>query len=462
MKQYIAAAGLALLALATTVKAQYNVLVDVSDQSPPYYGLWTDTHASVTNGEWISINSSGLWNIGGQAVYPDGFIDANDDLFLGDGLHGSLIAYVGSDPFQGNWPGEDHGYFFPQETNYWAAGTSVQFMSATNGELWLGFNDDATYGNYSDNSGSVTASLNFGFSTNVNSSYYMALVMGQVSSNSFSFGISNGIPSSVCSVYDSSDLDHWTLIDSLLLDSFGSSQSAYSLLNSCGGAPYPIVDGNFNNLTGVAYRFYKVTDGQFISRTIGFARLMIGPGTTNAPGTNALIANQFNSPVANTLDGLFNPMPDGTYLPGGAAIMKWNGSAYDIYTWNGSWGAGGSVTLNPGEAAFLVNPTTNAIPVTFAGLVDEGSLSQSFSAGQETQTSSQLPKAGGVQSTLGYIPNNDDQILIWTDSSYISYKYSSTAGHWVGHEPILQVGEGFFLNPKTNNIWLQNYSSRQF
>ena len=143
--------------------------------------------------------------------------------------------------------------------------------------------------------------------------------------------------------------------------------------------------------------------------------------------------------------------------------MKWNGSAYDIYTWDGtSWGAGGSVTLNPGEAAFLVNPTTSAIPVTFAGAVQEGGSSLTIPDGQYSQISSQLPEAGGIESTLDYLPHNDDQVLIWTGSSYVSHKYSSTTSRWVGTEPILQVGEGFFLNPANTNVWLQNYSSRHF
>ena len=61
---------------------------------------------------------------------------------------------MGSDPLQGHWG--DAG-FFPQSTGYLDVGSSLQFNSASNGELWLGFNDDAVSENVGDNSGSVTA-----------------------------------------------------------------------------------------------------------------------------------------------------------------------------------------------------------------------------------------------------------------------------------------------------------------
>jgi hypothetical protein len=466
MKKHIAAAGLALLALLTMANAQNNILVPIAPQPPPYYGLWTDTGTSLTNGEWININASGLWNISGPAASgntPDGFFDGSSDLFYGDGIHGGMVAYIGSNPFQGEWSPSGGNYFFPQTTNYWQVGTSVQLVSPTNGELWLGFNDDAESASYSDNDGLAVATLSLGFSTNAASDPDLALSVAQVSSNSFSFYITNGIPLSICAVYDSSDLEHWTLIDSLLLDTNGSSAQARSLLKLAGTEDNPIVNGAYANTTGVPYRFYKVTDGQFISETIGYVRLLIGPGTTNSPGTNSLIANQFEAAAGNTLNGLFDPMADGTILPTGAQIMKWNATAYDTYTWNGtSWGGGGSVTMNPGEAAFLVNPTAEPITVTFAGLVEEGSLSLSIPNGQYSLISSMLPKAGGVQTTLNYAPHNNDQILIWGDGNYISHKYASGTGLWSGQEPLLQVGEGLFLNPSTNNVWLQNYSSRHF
>jgi hypothetical protein len=78
------------------------------------------------------------------------------DLFLYSANHGELIAYIGSDPYQGHW---GDGSFFPQQTGYWAIGSSGQFTSNKNGELWLGFNDDAVSEVIGDNAGSVTADI---------------------------------------------------------------------------------------------------------------------------------------------------------------------------------------------------------------------------------------------------------------------------------------------------------------
>ncbi len=480
MKKLIAAASLALLALVNTIQAQINIPINVDDQYGTNYGLWTDTGTSVTNGEWININASGLWNVAGQAQNgntPDGIFDYSTDLFLDNGISGGLIAYVGENPFQGEWILNGSNGFFPQSTNYWQVGTSFQFCSANGGELWLGFDDDANGSPTDDNNGVVEATVSFGFSTNTATDTDLALSVAQVSSNSFSFYISNGIPLSVCAIYDSSDLEHWTLIDSLLLDNNGSSSEASSLLGSEVSSAYSIVNGAYANTTGVPYRFYKVTDGQFISKTIGYARITVGqeyavsPSTNYYTGTNSIIANQFEAAAGNTLDGLFNPMADGTYLPADSQIVKWNGSSFVYYTWDGTgWGGNGAVSLNPGEAAYLIiTPTNNPVTITFAGLVEEGTSSLSVSSNSDVLVSSMLPKAGGITSTLDYSPNYGDSAFLWTTNTYYDiYEYGGGGRldpdyAWRTTEPVLQVGQGFFLETSSsNNVWVQNYSSRHF
>jgi hypothetical protein len=54
----------------------------------------------------------------------------------------ALIAYVGSDPFQGQSYGTS---FFPQSSGYWEIGSSNQFTSTNSGELWLGVNDTIAF-----------------------------------------------------------------------------------------------------------------------------------------------------------------------------------------------------------------------------------------------------------------------------------------------------------------------------
>jgi len=429
--------------------------------------LWTDTGIAVTNGEWINVNASGFWY---WPAYndPDGYLDheppvyEGGDLWVADNLQGQLVAYVGINPYIGT--PFTNGVYTTNE--YWAVGTAGQFMSTTNGELWLGINDDAYSMNIGDNSGSIVATVATNFDTNFISNP-VTLTITQVTTNQFSFFISNGVPNTVCAIYDSADLVHWTLIDSIVLDGNGTSASATD--NNPPSGTTGLQSGDFVNNTGVPYRFYKVTDGQFVSRTIGFCNLWIGPGTTNAPGTNSFIANQFDEPNGNTLDGIFDPanqISGELPLPTGTIIAKWDatGGVYDYYTWSGStWGGSGGITLNPGEGAFLANPTSNPILVTFAGLVREGTSSLSVNSGSYILVSSILPKAGLIQDTLGYIPNFSDLIETWNGSGFQIDYYLNHHGtpEWIS-QPILTVGEGFFISPAANNIWNEYYSSHQF
>jgi hypothetical protein len=196
------------------------------------------------------------------------------------------------------------------------------------------------------------------------------LTNGVVSAGSFSFNIT-GLGGSYWNVYWSSDLTNWTLAGGVTLNASGI--------------------GTFtdNGVSGVPQQFYHVSNGSTCSQAIGFVRLTANPGYT-------AIANQLDSPQGNTLDGLFNPtMADGTSLTAGTQIQKCNGSAPVTYTWNGSsWGGNGSVTLNPGEGALLLNPTNTPLTVTFVGLVREGSLSLPLTAGQFYLVSAMVPMAG--------------------------------------------------------------------
>src|SRR5262249_36222576 len=179
-------------------------------------------------------------------------------------------------------------------------------------------------------------------------------------------------------VSESSDLVNWTIIGGVTLNSSGT--------------------GTFsdNQISGVPSRFYKLSNGTCCSQAIGFSRTVIPPG-------NVMIANQFDA-AANTLDGLFKPnMVDGTSLPTGTVIDKWDGSQYLSYTWNGSIWSDGTATLNPGEGAFIENSGSSGFTVTFAGLVRQGNLVNPVQAGNYI-CSSILPKAGALATDLGYSP----------------------------------------------------------
>jgi len=74
---------------------------------------------------------------------------------------------------------------------------------------------------------------------------------------------------------------------------------------------------------------------------------------------------------------------------------------FDTSTWSsGAWSPDGNAILGPGMGAFIINPTNNAFTVSFVGLVREGSLSLSLTAGQASLISAMVPM-GAESSRVG-------------------------------------------------------------
>src|SRR5262249_35669910 len=150
------------------------------------------------------------------------------------------------------------------------------------------------------------------------------------------------------------------------------------------------------------------------SQAIGFVRIQVGAGTTNFPGTNSMLANQLDTSGGNTLDHLFNvagsgAMPDGTALPNGSVIEKWDDASdgFLYYTWNSMSGwhdatsnPAGTITLNPGEGGFLV--ITDPLTVTFVGTVRDGTLDLPLVGFHFHIISAMIPMAGSLQTGLSY------------------------------------------------------------
>jgi hypothetical protein len=123
--------------------------------------LWTDTGIYLSIGSSVSATASGSWTPSTDYPWllcgPDGVsLEGWTDGFMLGANTGALIAYVGSDPYQGHW---GDSTFFPQAAGYWLIGSSGQFNSPYAGELWLGFNDDAQSMLVGDNAGSVIAEV---------------------------------------------------------------------------------------------------------------------------------------------------------------------------------------------------------------------------------------------------------------------------------------------------------------
>jgi hypothetical protein len=122
----------------------------------------------------------------------------------------------------------------------------------------------------------------------------------------------------------------------------------------------------------------------------------------------------------------------------------------------GKWSVNNSVVtnaVNPGSGFFVNIPGSVATNVTFVGNVITGTNTYPIVAGYQIVAPSG-PVAGTLDTTNGYTPTKNDQILVWTGTGYITHKYSGTA--WsAGGSPVLTVGESVFLNAVDNTNWTE-------
>ena len=76
--------------------------------------------------------------------------------------------------------------------------------------------------------------------------------------------------------------------------------------------------------------------------------------------------------------------------------------------------------------------------------------------------SSQAPISGGITSVLGYQPQNEDQVYVWSSAAQTypsSYEYLTGVG-WLGGEPTLSVGQAIFIDNQTatTNTWVNSFT----
>lgn len=77
-------------------------------------------------------------------------------------FHAALLAYIGLDPYQGQWGSSS---FWPQHTGYVNVGSDRTFVADKSGTLWLGINDDAVTQSIQDNYGSMSAEVTINLGT---------------------------------------------------------------------------------------------------------------------------------------------------------------------------------------------------------------------------------------------------------------------------------------------------------
>jgi hypothetical protein len=185
---------------------------------------------------------------------------------------------------------------------------------------------------------------------------------------------------------------------------------------------------------------------------------------TCPPGFSIVACPLIASPN-NTISNLLNNS-SGTYARVKVySFSTSSGYAIDTGTASG-WLAGGTNTLNPGQAVFISNPGTSNLTITFVGTVPSGPMTNVLSPGFNL-VSSIVPSSGDLvtNSLTGFTNANPrDKLFVFTPGTGYSTYTATSKTNWLGGDPTLaNVGEGFFYENNTANPldWVENYSVGQ-
>jgi hypothetical protein len=187
----------------------------------------------------------------------------------------------------------------------------------------------------------------------------------------------------------------------------------------------------------------------FSVNAVGYVKVTVKPGFQ-------LIANPLDA-ADNTIKALLANVPEGTTL------YKFDASTglFDIQNFFGVWVPNENTTLNPGEGAFILNPGTTDVTLTFVGEVKQGTLTQSVPAGFSIQAS-QVPQEGQLDTDLKYPAGDGDTVYKFDEATQL-YEISNffgdpATGVWVPSAPRLDVGESVFVNKLAAATWTRTFS----
>jgi hypothetical protein len=203
-----------------------------------------------------------------------------------------------------------------------------------------------------------------------------------------------------------------------------------------------------NNNTQQHYRTMKKTlliavaalaAGIVSSQAQVYSQNIVGYVNVASPAGFSIIGNQLDTGT-NTLANLLPAPANGT------TIYKYGSAGYVGFTYVNGWGADGTNTLNPGEAAFIFCPfaTTN----TFVGTVLTGTNTVALRAGF-TLVASPTPLAGFADTNLSLPLQNGETVYTYSGG----YSGSTYVNGWT--PPQINTSQGFFVFSPTATNWVQ-------
>lgn len=174
---------------------------------------------------------------------------------------------------------------------------------------------------------------------------------------------------------------------------------------------------------------------------VGYINVPVPPGFS-------MIANQLDS-GNNTVGSLLPAPPEGT------TIYKFVNGSYIINAFEfGEWSIAG-MTLNPGEGAFINNPTTAAFNALFVGEVKQGTLTTGIPAGFSI-VASQVPQSAALDTVLGFPVVEGDVVYLFNNATGTYSISAFEFGEWVA--PVPKVGEAFFVNKVSAVNWVRDFT----
>jgi hypothetical protein len=96
-----------------------------------------------------------------------------------------------------------------------------------------------------------------------------------------------------------------------------------------------------------------------------------------------------------------------------------------------------------GEGVVLLNPSEDGIRLTFTGGIPQGEIKTPIPRGLSLQ-GSKVPQSGGLTSDLRLAAGPGDQVFLWNGKSFSEFR-SLPGGEWFPREPVLFVGQSFFI-----------------
>lgn len=168
-----------------------------------------------------------------------------------------------------------------------------------------------------------------------------------------------------------------------------------------------------------------------------------------------MIANPLDAGAGNNTVSKLLPatLPEGTtvYIYSGGGFVA---SAFEFGAWSNP-----DLALPPGVGAFVIIPAGSPdTKVTFIGEVPLGTASNMQLVNGIQLIGSKVPQAGKLSTDLKFPAADGDTVYQWAGTAYSGRAYDF--GAW-SEEPVIAVGEGFWVVKAGAAAWDRNFSIAQ-